>query len=66
MRRWMFLNRLRGLVGLKPLPKSCCRDQKNLHVIEEVGDRVTRRCRVCKCRHFELTVDPGRLGVQLR
>ena len=43
----------------------CCRDEKNLsETVQERKDLVYRRCGVCGCRHFELTVDPGELGVQ--
>jgi hypothetical protein len=45
--------------------KECCRDEKNLGpVVQERKDLTYRRCQVCQCRHFELTVEPGRLGLR--
>lgn len=43
----------------------CCREPENL-VLEAParGDLTMRRCRVCRRRHFRLTVDPGTLGVR--
>jgi len=43
---------------------ACCAIPENLHE-EPSGkeDLVLRRCRVCQCRHFELTMDPGVIGV---
>jgi hypothetical protein len=42
----------------------CCAISENLRE-EPSGkpDLVLRRCQVCQCRHFELTVDPGVIGV---
>jgi hypothetical protein len=48
--------------------KDCCKDPANLYRREndqeERPDLVVRRCRVCECRHFELTADPGKLGLR--
>lgn len=43
----------------------CCEKPENL-VEEPSGkpDLVLRRCAMCHCRHFELTVDPGIIGVK--
>jgi hypothetical protein len=44
--------------------KECCKQEDNLGpVVQEREDLIYRRCRVCQCRHFELTVDPLRLGI---
>lgn len=65
---WQRLQRLRQAVGMKPQPKACCRDVSNLGapVQQTPGkdDLVYRQCRACGCRHFELTVDAGHLGVK--
>ena len=44
--------------------KECCKDSNNLKQ-EESGksDLTMYRCVVCKCRHFELTVDPEHFGL---
>lgn len=49
--------------------KDCCKIESNL-IPEETGkeDLSMRRCKVCKCRHFELNVDPIKLiqtGIQI-
>ena len=32
---------------------------------DDAPDGVTiTHCRVCECRHFEVTVDPGKFGIQ--
>lgn len=42
--------------------KDCCQD-----VGQSVRERLSedlevRKCRVCGCRHFELSIDPAELG----
>lgn len=48
--------------------KDCCRKVENLYRREndpeERVDLIIMRCKVCECRHFELTADPGRLGLR--
>ena len=40
--------------------KECCRYDENLGpVIQERTDLRYRRCSVCGCRHFELSLDPA-------
>lgn len=50
--------------------KECCKDETNLGpVVQHRPDVTYRRCKVCQCRHFEWTVDPGKMfsrGVPLR
>lgn len=43
--------------------KDCCEKPENLDEHRVRPDLIVRVCRVCKCRHFELTMDVGRLGV---
>lgn len=44
--------------------KECCQDPANLEEQESGKPDLTLRvCRMCGCRHFELTVDPGKFGV---
>jgi hypothetical protein len=52
--------------------KACCQDNDNLEVVERravqgsaPADLVVRKCKVCGCRHFELTIDPGKLGLTM-
>lgn len=45
--------------------KECCTKEENLGpVVPERVDLIYRRCKVCSCRHFELTVDPGKFSVR--
>ncbi len=47
--------------------KPCCEDPANRSKPEQVKDDVqVTRCEVCDCRHFELTVDPGVVGIKLK
>ena len=41
--------------------KECCKKPENLGPPEATGapQETVRRCIVCGCRHFRLTVDPG-------
>ena len=45
--------------------KECCKQQENLRP-EPSGkpDLELKRCAVCGCRHFELTANPGSLGLR--
>lgn len=48
--------------------KPCCQDPGNLQR-DKAEERnrpglVCMRCQVCQCRHFELTVEPGVLGLR--
>lgn len=57
------------------MKKPCCQNQRNLkarvHYTNRFGwlkfwkspDLVVNTCVVCGCRHFELTINPGVLGV---
>ena len=44
--------------------KECCQQQENLEVAEQRDNLIIRQCKVCLCRHFELSVDPGIIGLQ--
>ncbi len=44
--------------------KDCCKQSENLEMqLSDKPDLVIQKCKVCGCRHFELQVDPGRLGL---
>lgn len=43
----------------------CCRVEENLEVREQSQDRVLRVCRVCGRRHFEMSVDPIKVGLKI-
>jgi len=45
--------------------KECCEDPANLVPQQVRDDLVVNVCRVCKCRHFELTVKPGKLNAEV-
>lgn len=44
--------------------KDCCKDEKNLYIDEQRPDLIVYRCKRCCCRHFELSVSPGKIGLQ--
>jgi len=44
--------------------KECCKQPENLVPKQERPDLFINVCKVCGCRHFELTVDPGKLGLR--
>ncbi len=45
--------------------KECCNQVENLELQQgDKSDLKILRCKVCGCRHFELTVDPGKLGLR--
>ena len=40
--------------------KECCQKQENLELHKtDDSDLIFYKCKVCGCRHFELTVQPG-------
>jgi hypothetical protein len=49
-------------------PNACCRTLGNVPIVPDHPDArhdlIVRVCRVCGCRHFELTADPGRIGLR--
>ena len=44
---------------------NCCQDQSNLIVETHKDDLLVKQCVVCKRHHYELTVDPGKLGIKI-
>lgn len=44
--------------------KDCCKQESNLEFTRLNKDEVCNKCKVCGCRHFELTVDPIELGIK--
>ena len=44
--------------------KPCCKNPVNLIEHRERPDLVVKKCIVCGCRHFELTVSPGQIGLK--
>ena len=44
--------------------KPCCRDLGERVETQVRPDMVVSVCQVCGLRHFELTVDPGSLGLK--
>jgi hypothetical protein len=47
-----------------PGVKDCCKQEVNLVLTRISLDEVVNKCQVCGCRHFELTVDPGVIGIR--
>lgn len=37
----------------------CCKEKKNLVVVDQDGDMLVRRCVVCARRHYEMHAKPG-------
>jgi len=44
--------------------KECCKQLENLLPHQERPDLIINVCKVCGCRHFELTIDPGKIGLR--
>lgn len=49
--------------------KECCQKKDNLYLDEDetkgcMEGEVCYRCRVCNCRHFQVTLDPGHIGLR--
>lgn len=44
--------------------KECCKNVENLVPSQERPDLIINVCKVCNCRHFELSVDIGSLGLK--
>ena len=42
--------------------KECCKQLENLVTYQERPDLVIRRCKICGCRHFELSIDSRKFG----
>jgi hypothetical protein len=44
--------------------KECCKLIENLELQQnDKPDLTIQKCKVCGCRHFEVTLDPGSLGL---
>lgn len=48
--------------------RPCCGDARHLQVLapfspEHRHGMITKQCRLCGRKHYELIVDPGRMGV---
>jgi hypothetical protein len=44
--------------------KDCCKLEENLELQpSDKPELVIRKCRICQCRHFELTLDPAEIGL---
>lgn len=50
------------------MKKECCSNEENLGPEERLPDagpdEVYRRCKVCKCRHFTVSIDPMVIGIK--
>jgi len=44
--------------------KECCRQLENLLPHQERPDLIINICKICGCRHFELTLAVGQLGLR--
>lgn len=45
--------------------KECCQKEENLELQpKDKADLIIWKCKICGCRHFELTIDPGRIGLK--
>lgn len=44
--------------------KPCCKDMSKRTVVQERHDLRVSTCQTCGCRHFELTVGPGVIGLR--
>ncbi len=46
--------------------KECCKKPENLALHEKRDDLIVMKCKVCGCRHFELTMDVGKFGLKMK
>jgi len=44
-------------------PVECCRVKENCEPHQLKADLVVERCKMCGRRHFEFSMDPGKLGI---
>lgn len=45
--------------------RECCKKEENLKISpSDKPELVIRKCVVCGCRHFELSLDPGVYGIE--
>ena len=46
--------------------KDCCKDEATLALLTSSTrpDLIVKLCLVCGCKHYELTVEPGVLGLR--
>lgn len=64
---WQGANRVRRVFRRPLKPKRCCRGPTNRRPLQTGRhDLKLERCRVCGAKHWELTVDPGRMGVEIK
>lgn len=46
--------------------KECCEQEENLIALpSDKKDLLIRQCKLCKAKHFELTIDAGHFGATL-
>lgn len=50
---------------MKKRPHDCCNIESNIEQIEDNKEKKLKveRCKVCGCRHFKLTLEPGHMGM---
>lgn len=46
------------MVTGNPVIKDCCKDERNLVIIEDKPHVEVKRCTVCQCRRFRAFVTP--------
>jgi hypothetical protein len=64
---WQGANRVRKTFGRPLKVKRCCRKRENRRAIQTGRhDLAHAKCKVCGSQHWELTVDPGRMGLQIK
>ena len=44
----------------------CCEKPENRETIEQKGDITVQKCKVCDRKHYELSVDPGVVGIEVK
>src|SRR5574341_449800 len=60
---WNVANRIRVFFGYSPQIRRCCKQESNLQFARIRPDLTVKRCRICGSRHFEATLDPGKIGL---
>ena len=55
-----------GMKKVEGAPNACCRNPDNIDLLPTDNPlRITRRCRICRCNHYLMIVEPVHLGVRI-
>jgi len=61
---WNLANRIRHALGKPCQVRRCCKQPANVAIFQARPDLTVGICVKCGSRHFDLTVDPGVIGLR--